>query len=113
MAEKKRQKRVLLLDSDTLGLAAGLSVAAAVTGLGLWRGQDILAVAVRAGWAFLGTYVVVFLLVRTILRTTIREMLERRRDEESAQREAAQADASQAKAGQAEGPPAEEETGER
>lgn len=103
MAEKKRQRRVLLLDSDTLGLAAGLSVAAVATGLGFWRGQDILAVAVRAGWTFLGTYAVVFLLVRTILRTTIREMIERRRQEESAQREAAEAA----------GPPAEEETGER
>ena len=107
MAEKKRQKRVVLLDSDTLGLAAGLCVAAAVTGLGFWRGQDILTVAVRAGWTFLGTYVVVFLLVRTILRTTIREMIERRRDGESAQREAAEAEAAQA-----EGPPSEEETGE-
>jgi len=107
VADKKRQKRVLLLDSDTLGLAAGLSVAAVVAGLGFWRGQDILAVAVRAGWTFLGTYAVVFLLVRTILRTTIREMLERRRQEESAQREATQAEAAPP-----EGPPAEEETGE-
>jgi len=49
----------------------------------------------------------VFLLVRTILRTTIREMIERRRDGESAQREAAEAEAAQA-----EGPPSEEETGE-
>ena len=107
MAEKKRQKRVLLLDSDTLGLAAGLSVAAVVAGLGFWRGLDLLAVAVRAGWTFLGTYAVVFLLVRTILRTTIREMLERRRQEESAEREA-----SEAEAAAPEGAPSEEETGE-
>ena len=102
MAEKKRQKRILLLDSDTLGLAAGLFFAAVVAGLGFWRGQDILVVAVRAGWIFLGTYAVVFLLVRTILRTTIREMIERRRQQESAQRKAAEA----------EGPGAEKETGE-
>jgi len=92
VAEKNRQRRVLLLDSDTLGLAAGLLVAAVVAGLGTWRGLDTLAVAVRAGWTFLGTYAVVFLLVRTILRVTVREMVERRREQEAVARAAAQSE---------------------
>ena len=72
---------MVVLDSDLLGLAAALFVTSIVAGIGFWRGFDLLAVIIRAGITFVGTYSAVFLLVHVILRTTLTAIAEQKRAE--------------------------------
>lgn len=101
--QKRPGRPILVLDSDLLGFASATFVAAVAATLGFWVGQDLFTVAVRAGWSFLITYAVVFLLVHTILRTTIREMVERRKREEEARKAAKAAEQAQAPVDKGEG----------
>jgi len=79
---KRKGRPALLLDGDILGLAAATFIGTVVLALGLlWRDIERLTAAVRAGLAFVLTYVVVFLFVNLILRTARRELAEQRRAE--------------------------------
>ncbi len=68
--------RKLTLDADKLGAIAGGAVALVVALIQMfYRDADPMTTVVRGGWAFVGGYAAVFFLVRTIVRTTLFEMI--------------------------------------
>jgi len=78
-------------DADVLGMAAASLCATIVMAIGFWSGMDGFAVAVRAGLVFVVTYAAVFLLVRSVVRILIADMVEQnrvRQEQEQAQRAA-------------------------
>jgi hypothetical protein len=67
-------------DPDVLGMAAASLCATIVMAIGFWFGMDGLAVAIRAGLVFVVTYATVFLLVRSVVRILIADLVAQSRD---------------------------------
>lgn len=110
--EKKQSKRVLLLDADILGFAAGAFVGAAVMAVGFFRLQlPAFDIAVRTGLTFVVTYAAVFLLVKFLISTMLREVVEKRRREYEEQLKVQEAKGN-LRSPQGEPRPTEQDTGE-
>jgi len=72
----KKKKLTLALDADRLGMTAGVFAATVVVFICLWwRHMDFAEVLFRAVIAFGFIYLVVFVLVKLFLRTTLTEFL--------------------------------------
>jgi len=72
---KKKVKRLLLPDADILGFSAALFVAGAVAAVGLfWLQLPAFEALLRAGLTFVVTYAAVFLLVRYVVWTLLKEI---------------------------------------
>lgn len=90
MDSRSEHKRISP-DPDVIGMAAASLCATIVMAIGFWTGMDGFAVAVRAGLVFVVTYGAVFLLVRSVVRIIIADMVEQnreRQEQEQAQRAA-------------------------
>lgn len=72
----KKGKRVVAFDGDKLGHVAALVVAVGIMGFCFfYRKMDLAPTLVRVGWVFVATYGLTFFFVRTILRTTLFELV--------------------------------------
>lgn len=88
--KKKRPRKVVALDGDKLGMIGGMLGATVVLMIGFFsQTGTITATLIRMGWVFVVCYGAIFFLVRVILRTTLKEMIE----EERALRREKEADA--------------------
>ena len=75
----KKNRPVLALDADRLGLIAAVVVATVVMAIGFFvRQAGTFEVIWRAGLAFVGTYAATFCLVRIILRCVLTEFAEQK-----------------------------------
>lgn len=75
-----RSRRVVAFDGDKLGQVAGAAAALIVIALqAFYRESDLFTTLVRAAWTFVGAYAAMFFLARVILRASLREMIERKR----------------------------------
>ncbi len=85
----KKQRRVVALNGDKLGLVTGSVFATAVLALCFfYRQTDTSTAAIRAGWAFVVAYGAAFFLVRVVLRTTLYEFAQRERERRATKKRA-------------------------
>lgn len=83
--DQDRRRKRLALNPDILSFATASLLATIVMAVGFfWLKADGVEVAIRAGLVFVITCVVVFLLIRCILRTVLAEMIESRRRRQEA-----------------------------
>lgn len=74
---KKKQKKIIALDGDKLGMIGGVLGATVVLVVGfLSQNSTLASTLIRMGWVFVACYGATFFLVRMILRTTLMEMIE-------------------------------------
>ena len=72
--------KVVALDGGKLGSIVGSAVSCIVMAFSFYvRDVDAFTAFTRSGWAFVIAYGATFFLVRVILRTTLRQMLEERK----------------------------------
>lgn len=72
----KKNKRVIALDGDKLGMIGGMVGAFIVLIVCLINHVSTITSLTRMGWGFVICYGATFFLVRVILRTTLIEMIE-------------------------------------
>ena len=81
-ASDERDRRVLVLDADVLGLAAGLFFGGVVMALGFFlRERNVLDAVLRAGVTFVAVYAATFVAVRYVRRVLLAAMNRRREHE--------------------------------
>ena len=74
---KKRPRKVVALDGDKLGMIGGTLGAMLILMIGFFsQTGTVTTTLIRMGWVFVVCYGAIFFLVRMILRTTLREMIE-------------------------------------
>lgn len=87
---KTSRKRVVALDGNRLGHVVGAVMATAVmAACFFYRDADAYTTATRAGWAFVVSYGATYFLARLVLRTTLFEVVEKKKQRKVALKEQA------------------------
>lgn len=73
--DRKKERVVLALDADRLGMVVGALVATIVMAASFLLEVDAVGVTFRTGVAFIGAYAATFFFVRVVLRATLKELV--------------------------------------